>query len=137
MSGAGFELSLLSKLNGQVDRLTRLIRNVLDTSILSEGRISLHAEPLDLNELIERNLDALRTTSSQHNLVWKPGKAAVVHADSERILQVITNFVGNAAKYSPAGTEIVLTTRDDEDKLVLEVHDKGMGIPSQEQSFNI
>lgn len=134
-SNATHEISIVRKMSNQVDRMTTLMKNLLDTSVLSEGRIKLFAQPLDLNALVEMNLDSIREAAPQHTINWKPGRIATVHADQERILQVITNFVGNAGKYSQPNTDITISTSDDQDKAIMRVQDSGMGIPTEAQNL--
>ncbi|WP_205513262.1 PAS domain-containing sensor histidine kinase [Longitalea arenae] len=126
---------LLGKLNGQVERLVKLIQNLLDSSNLSEGRMKLYSQTFDLNALVEEQLETLRSISPDHRLIWNPGIISLVHADRERIAQVLTNFVSNAVKYSPNHTEIIISTEDKQDKAMLSVKDQGIGIPAEARQF--
>ncbi len=128
-------VQLLVKLNEQVNRLIKLIQNLLDSSSLSEGRMKLYPETFDLNAVITAQMDAFEAIAPRHRLTWSPGPAALVHADRERIIQVITNFISNAVKYSPEQTEIIISTVDQGDKVRFSVADKGIGIPPEEQRF--
>jgi len=134
-SPESYAVDLLKKLNGQVDRLISLIRNVLDTSVINEGMMKLKPETIDLNRLVEENLEALQAVSSNHHLIWQPAQIPLIHADRERVMQVINNFISNAAKYASPGTHITLTIEDLSDKVKLSVKDEGPGIPENEQHF--
>jgi signal transduction histidine kinase len=97
--------------------------------------MKLKPETIDLNRLVEQHLEALQAISSNHRLIWQPVQVPLIHADGERVLQVVNNFVSNAAKYSSPGTPIILTIEDLSDKVKLSVKDEGPGIPDKEQPF--
>ena len=124
---------LMHKLDVQVDRLTDLIRSLLDTTKISEGQLVLYPEVLDMNDLISERIKDLSYISNKHQLVFKPGKLKNVTADKERIGQVITNLVTNAVKYSPRGGEVLITSRQLKETVEVSVHDEGIGIPEESQ----
>ncbi|WP_207515161.1 PAS domain-containing sensor histidine kinase [Longitalea luteola] len=131
----GQNVLLLGKLNSQVDRLVKLIQNLLDSSNFSEGRMKLYLQTFDLNAMVEEQLEALRSIAPDHHLIWKAGPIGLIHADRERIGQVLNNLVSNAVKYSPQQTDIVISTEDKQDKAMLSVKDQGIGVPPEEQQF--
>ncbi len=128
-------LQLLAKLDAQVERLIKLMKNLLDSSSLAEGGLKLFPETLDINALVAEQLDTFRAIAPLHHLKWTPAPVALVHADRERIIQVITNYISNAAKYSAAETEIIISTQDQNDKMLFTVQDQGIGIPLEAQQF--
>lgn len=71
-SKADDNLALVQKLNGQVDRLSLLIRDLLDTTKIAEGRLQLHPELFDLNEMIRERIEEIQQTTDKHKLVFKP-----------------------------------------------------------------
>ncbi|HEY4064674.1 MAG TPA: PAS domain S-box protein [Puia sp.] len=119
----------LTKLNSQVDRLTKLLYTLLDSTSLLEGRLKLKPETFDINELLEEQIAELQLISPIHVLIWKPGSIPLVHADKSRIRQVINNLVSNAIKYSPKG-EVIISSADEQDGVVITVKDFGPGIAS-------
>jgi PAS domain S-box-containing protein len=122
----------LTKLNGQVDRLTKLLYSLLDSTTLLEGRLKLNPETFDINELLEEQVTELRHISPKHDLVWKPASIPLIHADKSRIRQVINNLVTNAIKYSPKG-EVIISSVDALDGVLVTVQDFGPGIPPDQQ----
>ncbi|RYY55020.1 MAG: PAS domain-containing sensor histidine kinase [Chitinophagaceae bacterium] len=126
---------LLRRLNNQVDRLTRLIQTMLDSSNLAEGKMQISAKPLDLHDLISEHITNYQLTTSTHILTTELSPVAIVHADSERILQVVSNFVSNAIKYSPPGSTITVSVTDGLDSARVAVKDNGPGIASDVQPF--
>src|SRR5438552_169371 len=113
----------------QIRHLTNLMDDLLDISRVTSGKIVLSRRPLDLADAVRRCLATLRDTDrlSQHTCheslepVW-------VHADETRIEQIVTNLVGNAAKFTPSGGEIRVTVTSDSGDAVLNVDDTGVGI---------
>ena len=113
----------------QIRHLTNLMDDLLDIARVTSGKIVLSRRPLDLADAVRRCLATLRDTDrlSQHTCheslepVW-------VHADETRIEQIVTNLVGNAAKFTPSGGEIRVTVTSDSGDAVLNVDDTGVGI---------
>ncbi len=124
---------LMQKLNGQVDRLTGLIRDLLDTTKISEGQLSLNLERFNLNDLITGRTEELQRISGSHHLVWKAGSPHYVTADKERIGQVLINLISNAIKYSPKGGDVIISCRSEDNGLKVSVRDNGIGIPEEMQ----
>jgi len=113
----------------QTRHLTRMMAEMLETSRLMSGQLTLARQPLDLAQPVERALAALQpaAAASRHRLegtlapVW-------VEADALRIEQVVSQLVGNALKYTPAGTRVEVTVAPEGDEAVLRVRDGGPGI---------
>jgi two-component system CheB/CheR fusion protein len=125
---------LMSKLNTQVDRLTALISDLLDTTKVAEGKLVLQKESVDLNGLLDERMEELQRTSPKHKLVIKKGKTKAVIADKERLGQVLINLISNAIKYSPAGGEVIITSEDRGDSVMVAVRDFGIGISPDMQN---
>jgi PAS domain S-box-containing protein len=134
-SGAAFSKSILKKLNGQVDRLIKLIHDLLDASTITEGKMTLHPEPFDINEAIGEQIEPFQRIAGSRRIKWEPAAVSMVHADRDRILQVVTNFVSNAVKYSPKEGEVVISTEDKLDGVIVKVRDAGPGIPQEVQPY--
>ncbi|MHB8575332.1 MAG: PAS domain S-box protein [Dehalococcoidia bacterium] len=120
----------------QVNRLNRLVGELLDVSRLAGGRFSVTPEPLDLSALLmrvveaEQGIDPLRTIQ-----LALPPRPVHATADPSRLEQVIVNLVHNARKYSPEETPILLTLRRVRGNAVITVHDEGIGIPPEDQAM--
>jgi two-component system CheB/CheR fusion protein len=126
-------MGLMQKLDNQVDRLTNLIRALLDVTYIAEGQLPLHPESFDLNALIASSVEDLQTLSVKHTLVFKPSVLKPVTADRERIGQVLTNLISNAVKYSPEGGEVIITSLEQEGDVQVSIQDTGIGIPEDLQ----
>jgi signal transduction histidine kinase len=119
----------MQKLNNQVDRLVNLIRDLLDTTRIAEGKLQLELETQDLNELIGEKVEELQRISEKHKIIFAPGKLQHLAFDRERIGQVITNLVSNAVKYSPGADEVKIVTESAGEHVRVSVIDRGLGIP--------
>lgn len=122
-------LALLSKLNAQVERLSGLVRDLLDTTRISDGRLHLQSQTFDLNEAIKERLVEIQHLSENHKLIFHPQEIRPINGDKERIAQVLTNLVTNAIKYSPGGREVTVATVAGDNEVQVSVRDQGIGIP--------
>ena len=126
------ELGMLKKMDKQINKLTRLIGDLLDVSKANSGQLSYDYEKVDFNELVKETLNVLELTSS-HKLEIKLAESVQIIADKNRLGQVITNLVSNAVKYSPNADKVVIYSEKSEDEIKLCVQDFGIGIPVAEQ----
>ncbi len=98
----------------EIDRLTRMITNLIESSRMETGRVTLKPEPLDLRHTIERALNNLSLLIARKNLQVEkvfPSVLPPVQADQDRLLQVLLNLLDNAIKYSPPGSTIRVAAR--------------------------
>jgi two-component system, chemotaxis family, CheB/CheR fusion protein len=119
---------LVKKLNTQVDRLIDLIYALLDTTRISEGRLALNLQDVDLNALVEEHVANVRFARGAHSIIFKKGRIRTVYADPERIGQVVSNLLNNAIKYSPEGGDIVVSSQEVDGGVKISVADNGIGI---------
>ncbi|RYD54996.1 MAG: PAS domain S-box protein [Sphingobacteriales bacterium] len=121
---------LLARLNKQIDRLTALINDLLDTTKISEGQLPLNPEPIDLNELLQERIEEIRRMAS-HKFNLKKRSLPGINADRERIGQVITNLLSNAIKYSPADATVTIISEANCNTVTVSICDEGYGIPEE------
>ncbi|MGZ8711348.1 MAG: ATP-binding protein, partial [Thermoanaerobaculia bacterium] len=115
----------------QLQQITRLVDDLLDVSRLTQGRIELRRERIDLTETLRQIVDAHRPTlsaSGQELVDRLTTEPLVVDADPVRMTQVVENLLLNAAKYSARGTRIELETESEGGDAVIRVRDSGIGI---------
>lgn len=97
---------------GNCDRLIRLVNDILDFDRGEKGRLPLQREPLDAEILLRRAADVAHNAAAQSHIDFRiEANAPPVYADAERVLQVLNELVGNALKFSPAGTSIRLAAQ--------------------------
>ncbi|HXB05946.1 MAG TPA: HAMP domain-containing sensor histidine kinase [Puia sp.] len=125
----------LEKIDNQVNKLHRLILQLLDISRIESGKLDYHMEDCGWNGYMEEVVPLLEHLVPTHRLAWQPCRAEVlVRMDGQRIEQVLTNLVGNAAKYSNPDTQINIDCSSDTDKLTVCVRDQGIGISQENLS---
>ncbi|MBX3620354.1 MAG: response regulator [Rhizobacter sp.] len=113
----------------QTLHLSHMMGDLLDVTRVISGKVMLSRRPLDLGALVRRALDTLALTgeAAQHRLVADLAECWV-EADATRIEQVVTNLVGNALKYTPAGRQVSVSLAATGGDAVLQVCDEGDGI---------
>jgi PAS domain S-box-containing protein len=124
---------MLTILNQQVDRLDRLVRDVLNTAAIESGELALHPEPVSILPIVQQVVEQIRARAALRafRVPIKPG-LPLVFADRDRVIEILANLCDNAVKYSPSGKEIVIETRADETEVTIAVRDFGQGIPSRD-----
>ena len=127
-SGQGEVVELLQ---AQVNHVVRLVDDLMDVSRIMRGKVELRKAPVDLVELIEQSLDAVRPVACQQNQdlsVSLPQQPVIVHADSVRIMQALENLLNNACKYTEEGGRIQLRLTIQGVLAEVEVQDNGIGM---------
>jgi len=121
---------MLTILNQQVDRLNRLVLDVLNAARIESGEFVLHAEPISVLPIVQQVVDQIRarTINRPFNLPTKPG-LPLVFADRDRVAEVLANLLDNADKYSAAGKAVSVEARADQVEVILSVQDFGPGLP--------
>ena len=112
------------------DRLVRLINDILDIERLDSGKIELDRSAVDAYELMTQAVEGVQAMADAAGvqLTLEPCSAKI-RVDSDRIIQTLTNLLGNAIKFSPPGTTVTLSAEADPQELTLRVADRGRGIP--------
>jgi len=112
------------------DRLVRLINDILDLERMESGRVELHRKLIDGHALLMQTTDVMQAMADRAGvtLIVEP-RHEMIWADPDRIVQLLTNLVSNAIKFSPRGTSVTMSAIAAEQQLVLRVADRGRGIP--------
>lgn len=129
----------LAIIHSETQRLTKLIRELLDLSQIESGKFPLHIRRFDANELIRRVLirflDKMEERGIEIDVDFREDYC-YVDADTDRIEQVIINLVDNAIKYTPeGGGQISIWTHIAGGKAMISVTDTGMGIPAEDLPY--
>jgi two-component system sensor histidine kinase VicK len=113
--------------------MSRLILELLDVSRIETGRLEIRREPIPwttfVSDVVHRHHTAVSDRRFQLNV---PVGHKRVLGDRDRLEQVLGNLMENAVKYSPDGSEILVTVEDRGDQVVTSVADRGIGIPTDE-----
>jgi len=123
----------LRRIDNASDRLTTLVRDLLDVSKISAGNLPMRRRMLDVTELVRdvvgRYQEQLSGTG--HLLLDLVGTPGTVSADPDRVDQVLTNLLDNALKYSPDSAELRVRVQPKARGVLIEVQDHGIGLPPE------
>jgi signal transduction histidine kinase len=114
-------------------RLVRLVDDILDIERLEAGLAQMELRAVDLRQLVEQSVEINQPyaarTATHLELIDAPDRPEVL-ADGDRLHQVLTNLIGNAAKFSPPGSVVRLAVEQLGDRARVEVIDQGPGVPA-------
>ena len=116
------------------EQMDALIRDLLDVNRLDAGKLVVAAVPVDPSTLLADSLQTLRPLVEGKGIdldLRMETDLPKVMADRERVQQALSNLVGNAIKFSPAGSTIIVVPRKGTDEIVISVVDNGKGIAAE------
>ena len=121
---------LLAIAMSNTERLTRLVNDLLDLNKIESGAFELHLQSIEPRDLVDAAVSALAPVFDASGLTVdvRTTNAALIRADRDRMLQVLTNLLSNAAKYSPTGGTVLMRSVDVPTGVRIEVEDHGPGI---------
>jgi len=126
---------LLGIINSETDRLARLITDILDLTKIEAGKLSWHITRVSLNEIVQTSVASLQSLADNKSLQVKaniPDTLPLLFGDRDRLIQVITNILSNAIKFTPQRGRITVAARMENEsapRVVVAVTDTGIGIP--------
>lgn len=128
---------VLDVIDRQAGHLTRLVDDLLEVSRINQGLITLQRHPVAVASLLEQAAETVapQLQAAGHRLeVRLPAASLTVNVDATRIVQVLANLLNNAIKYTPDGGNLRLAGSLEDDHVLLEVVDNGIGIPAADQA---
>lgn len=126
-------IKYLMKMDMQIDKLTKLINDLLDVSKMQSGKIEFKKEPVNLVELTQEVVENMQAISDSHTIVLQGSLLHPIAGDSDRLSQVLINFISNAIKYSPQADRIEVSLAQDSQQAIVAVKDFGYGIDQKMQ----
>jgi signal transduction histidine kinase len=123
---------LLARIRRGVERIGRIVTDLLDMSELQLGRFVIHREAVDLGELVAGAV--AKAASPPGRIRVRAGAPVLVSADRLRISQVVTNLLSNAIKFSPDGADVEIDVERRAGEAVVSVRDHGVGIPARSRA---
>ena len=127
--------SVLPLLISKSDEILWMLEQMLEASRLEEGRLELNKQRYDVVEITDMAIDGVKMLLRSHNLkVDEPSEPLEADVDRDRFQMVIRNLLSNAAKYSPAGSEIRVRIHRENGNATVAVIDQGVGISTQDQA---
>lgn len=128
------QTEFLEIINKESDRLTRLVNNLLDLSRIEAGRMKWDKEPLDLHEAVSTAVTSLKAAAEKKglHLITDIEEELPTVGDRDKLIQVVTNLLGNAIKFTSEGGSVwVSAERKSIDSAVIKIKDSGVGIDPQ------
>ncbi|WP_443938668.1 PAS domain-containing sensor histidine kinase [Pedobacter sp. MW01-1-1] len=123
---------IIDKMSGQLKRMLEIIEGFLSVSTLESGQLQLYIEPFNLTELINKIAEENRHILPNHFIQVLINTDLWVKADEDKISNVLTNLISNAAKYSKHDTLIAITHKIENEEAIICVQDEGIGIAEDE-----
>ncbi|SDF10864.1 PAS domain S-box-containing protein [Sulfitobacter delicatus] len=128
--------ALLEISHRNADRLVLIINDILDLEKIANGRLEFNLEDTDIVSLLRETGDANASLEQRFGVriqIENLNTPIWLNTDPNRVIQVLTNLLSNAAKFSKPGDRILVRAEDDPNELRISVTDKGQGIPMAEQ----
>jgi signal transduction histidine kinase/tetratricopeptide (TPR) repeat protein len=124
-----------SLISQDADKLTRLVKNILDFSKIEEGKKEYEFAETDVTQLLRLQVETFRKGKFQKEIEMHTQIEEGIpplYVDQEALSQAINNLLDNALKFSPGRKEIFVNLKRDKENVIIEVEDKGIGIPQDE-----
>ena len=119
-------IDVIGRQNGH---LSRIVDDLLDVSRLLAGKIDLETQPLNLQDSIDKCVDALKASGRlEHVDISINANSAWILGDPVRIEQVLNNLITNAIKFSPTGAKVVISAGLERNQAMVSVQDRGIGL---------
>ncbi len=118
----------------EASRLSHLVQDVIDLSRLQGDDPLTHAEVVDIDDLVQRSIDEVRTVAAANNVDFIDGEpsGSAVYGDRSQLQTAVRNLLANAVAYSPGGTKVAIEARVVGSIVEIMVKDQGIGIPSND-----
>jgi PAS domain S-box-containing protein len=118
----------LERMDNQLNKLTKLINDLLDISKMQSGKLPLQNEMFRLDVVVREIVENLQAVTPSHKLRLDETTDVEVEGDRDRIGQVVINLLTNAIKYSPDSQDVIIRVTKDREEATVSVQDKGIGI---------
>lgn len=125
---------VLTDIQNNIDRLVRMISDLLDLSKIESGKIILRRSTVNLKDVVRQVENGICKQAIQKGIQVKidvPDPFPKIFADEDKIIQICNNLISNAIRYTDEGGQISLSLKDESDQIVCKVSDTGAGIPRE------
>lgn len=123
---------LLSTMDSQLNKLTRIIGDLLDIYTIPGQEMILREEKFDFSELVLATVENVRNISPLHFISIKENEKIIFTGDRFRLEQVMTNLLTNAVKYSPQSNQVIISSLIKDKDILLSVQDFGIGVATED-----
>jgi PAS domain S-box-containing protein len=121
----------MEKAERQMDRLERLISDLLDVSKINAGKMTYNQEEFHFGNALADVIESVQQTTRTHTIEFDGNCSAKYYGDQHRIEQVVINLLSNAVKYSPEGNRIIVKCEVEDNHIIVSVQDFGIGIEEE------
>jgi len=125
----------ISRTKRNAERLKKLVNELYNSTKLISGNYDLQGEVFDFDELVEETVAAIWQAHPSYHIELRGKAELTLSADRDKLMQVLTNYLTNAVKYSGGNTHIEVSVVVRDGSLVVAVTDRGKGIPAKELPF--
>jgi signal transduction histidine kinase len=125
----------LRVISHQIDRLARLVGDLLDANRLESGSFELQPSEFEVAKLLEEARARTEPADGRHPIQVNVPENLSMVADRDRIDQVLANLLSNAIRYSPEGGQITVTAAKEGDAVHIAISDRGLGVPKEHQNL--
>lgn len=122
------EATMIAKMDGQINRLSSLICDLLDVTKMNSGKLQFNNRDFNFDLLVHDLMEDLQRTTEKNIIVENKTAIGMVYGDKDRLGQVITNLINNAIKYSPNSDKIIVQATLSDQTITFGVQDFGIGI---------
>lgn len=130
LSGRGKDRT--RKMSGELDRLVKLINDLLSLDKLESGKFELLVDKTRLSSVIERSVNSISYLAEERGIkITTPDQDCYFMCDDERLIQVLVNLLGNAIKFSDSGETVRIDATIHDQAVEISVTDRGAGIPDE------
>src|SRR5438552_15497799 len=129
-----FDRSAVTMIRRNLQAMVRLISELLDLTHMAKGALRLKLDRIDAHEVIRlalKNLESWQKLTKVGIYLQLEAQCHHIRADAGKLEQILSNLIGNALKFTPIGGRILIVTRNETGKLVIEVSDTGIGISAE------
>jgi PAS domain S-box-containing protein len=121
-------LHYLSRMDAQLNKLTKLITDLLDISRMQTGKLAFQIEMFNLDSLIDEIVENVQAATTTHSFIIEGKTDAHIMGDKDRLGQVFINLLSNAVKYSPQADKVIVRLFREQHQAIVSVQDFGIGI---------
>lgn len=122
---------LVGKAQRQLDRLGRLIEDLLDVSRINAGKMTYQKDEFDFKQMLSEVVENMQHTTDSHRIILDTDCHLTYRGDQHRIEQVMVNLIGNAIKYSPEANQVIVRCAQEHQNIIISVQDFGIGIAEE------
>ncbi|WP_201386897.1 PAS domain-containing sensor histidine kinase [Ktedonobacter sp. SOSP1-85] len=126
--------TVLSRMEAQLNMVTRLVGELLDLSKIQAGTLEYAQETVNLGDVLQEVVEIMQQMQTTHTIVvHRAAHPPLLVGDKDRLEQMLLNLISNAIKYSPGANTIEVDIKTSEEAVMLSVHDQGIGIPREQR----